>query len=190
MVTGATGTMRTGTPVRVLAGLLLALGLVQAGAAPPPGGGGRPPPGGWGGPPGPGYRPPPPAAWAGGWAGGYWGPRYGWYGAYPGYWGPRVGVYVGAPAYYWGAWPYSLGWGWGYSWPYATAPLVVTAPSTPAVIVQQQPAAPVAETPASYWYYCTQPAGYFPYVQNCETSWMKVVPQVPGQSNSPPRLAP
>ena len=102
-----------------------------------------------------------------------------------GYWGPRAGVYVGAPAY-WGGWPYPYAWGAAYAVPYAVAPIVVNAAPAPQVIVQPAPAAPAD----SYWYYCTQPAGYFPYVQNCSQPWMKVVPQVPGSSNTPPQLAP
>jgi len=27
------------------------------------------------------------------------------------------------------------------------------------------------------WYYCTDPAGYFPYVQSCNRAWIPVVPQ-------------
>jgi hypothetical protein len=34
-----------------------------------------------------------------------------------------------------------------------------------------------APAPAYYWYYCTNPAGYYPYVQNCNDAWMAVVPQ-------------
>jgi hypothetical protein len=56
-------------------------------------------------------------------------------------------------------------------------------------VVVQQPVAPEAPA-ASYWYYCTQPAGYYPYVQNCGQPWMRVVPQVPGSTNAPPQLAP
>ena len=100
----------------------------------------------------------------------------------PGYWGPRAGIYIGAPAF-WGAWPYA--WGSGYAVPYPVAPVVInTAP--PQVVVQPAPAAPAD----SYWYYCTQPAGYYPYVQNCSQPWMKVVPQVPGRNDAPPQLAP
>jgi hypothetical protein len=146
-------------------------------AGPPPHGGGR-----YGGAPGaypgaafrpvyPGYRPIYP-----GWGAGYW--------------GPRAGVYVGGPGY-WGAWPYA--WGAGYAVPYAVAPLVVNAAPAAQVYVQQEPAAaaPAPSLPdSSYWYYCTQPAGYFPYVQDCSHAWMKVVPQVPGATTTPPRLAP
>jgi len=97
-----------------------------------------------------------------------------------GYWGPRAGVYIGAPAF-WGAWPYA--WGASYAVPYPVAPVVINS-APPQVVVQPAPAA--AE---SYWYYCTQPAGYYPYVQNCSQPWMKVVPQVPGRNDAPPQLA-
>jgi hypothetical protein len=100
-----------------------------------------------------------------------------------GYLGPRAGVYVGVPPY-WVARPYV--WGATYALPYAVAPILVN-PVPPAQVIVQ----PVQEAPpASYWYYCAQPAGYFPYVQNCSQPWMKVVPQVPGRDDSPPRLAP
>jgi len=109
------------------------------------------------------------------------------YPVYPGwrmaYRGPHAGVYIGAPAY-WGAQPYA--WGAAYALPYAVAPIIVNAVPPAQVIVQPVQEAP----PASYWYYCAQPAGYFPYVQNCSQLWMKVVPQVPGRDDSPPRLAP
>jgi hypothetical protein len=163
-----------------IAALSLGCAAASAAAGPPPGGGR------YAGPPraypGVGYRPFYPG----------YRPLYpGWRG---GYWGPGVGVYLGGPGY-WGAWPYGYGWGAAYSLPYAVAPLVVNAAPAPQVLVQpsqliaQQPQA--SEPPAtSYWYYCTQPAGYFPYVQDCSQAWMKVVPQVPGSTTTPPRLAP
>ena len=106
---------------------------------------------------------------------------------YPGWRGGLLGAASGRlcrrPGL-WGGWPYA--WGAAYAVPYAVAPVVVNATPAPQVIVQPAPAAPAD----SYWYYCTQPAGYFPYVQNCSQPWMKVVPQVPGSSNTPPQLAP
>ena len=48
----------------------------------------------------------------------------------------------------------------------------------PPVIIQQQP--PVYVQPEqqeeNYWYYCPDLQGYYPYVQNCPSQWMKVVP--------------
>jgi hypothetical protein len=66
----------------------------------------------------------------------------------------------------------------------AVPPAVIAAP--PAVIAAPQApsAAPV------FWYYCTQPAGYFPYVQACDQAWLKVVPPEPGDASALPRLAP
>ena len=98
-----------------------------------------------------------------------------------------MGVYVGGPGY-WGGWPY--GWGASYAVPYAVPYVVPTAVpySVPQVVVQQPV---VTEAPAaSYWYYCTQPAGYYPYVQHCGQPWMRVLPQVPGNAHVPPQLAP
>jgi hypothetical protein len=164
-----------------IASVVICSASTLAAAGPPPHGGGR-------------YIGPP-----GGYAGGayrpfYPGYRYGYPGWGAGYWGPRTGVYIGGPGYwggYWGGWPYA--WGAGYAWPYAYTPLVVNATPAPQVFVQQETeaAVPVQPLPAtSYWYYCIQPAGYFPYVQECSHAWMKVVPQVPGESSTPPRLAP
>ncbi len=164
-------------------------------AAPPPGGGRHavgPYPGGAYVRPvppvvRPGYRPGYYPGYRPGWNVGYWGPRAGWYYGSPGYWG------------YWGGWPYAAAaWGVGatalaVSYPYVTAPIVVNTVATPQVYIEQDPApaaaAPQAGTAASYWYYCTDPAGYFPYVKDCRQAWLKVVPQAPGEQATPPQLA-
>lgn len=155
----------------LIATAAITLGCVTtlASAGPPPGGGR------YGGAyPGGGYRPFYPAVR----------PVYPGWGA--GYWAPRAGFYFGAPGY-WGGWPYAYG--AAYALPYAVAPIVVNSAPPAQLIVQ--PAQIAQEAPASsYWYYCTQPAGYFPYVQNCGQPWMKVVPQVPGRNDSPPQVAP
>lgn len=48
----------------------------------------------------------------------------------------------------------------------------------PPVIIQQQP--PVYVQPEqqeeSYWYYCPDSQGYYPYIRDCASGWMKVVP--------------
>ena len=67
------------------------------------------------------------------------------------YWGP----------YYWGAYPYS--------------PVIVSPP--PPVYVQPAPQISNALPPApSYWYYCADPQGYYPYVQQCPGGWQPVAP--------------
>jgi len=101
-----------------------------------------------------------------GYRGGAWGgPRYygggGW--GWPGYYG---GAWIGPG---WGAW--GPGW-WGPSvYPYYVAPPVV---------IEQQPQTYIQSAPApekqTYWYYCQNPQGYYPYVKRCSMGWMKVVP--------------
>lgn len=201
------------------AAALLAVATAQAQSRPPPGSGAGPGPGGggaaqgnWGRPPGAwGARPPPNGGW-GSWDGG----RHGWQRGSRGYWGPRAGIAVtfGAPVVWGGAWggtwwgPWGPGWGspwvgawgspwagaWGSPWVGTAWPAVVSAPvvvaQPPQTIVIQQPSVPASEPAPSFWYYCTQPPGYFPYVQACEKPWMKAVPQAPGESSSPPRVAP
>lgn len=89
----------------------------------------------------------------GGWHRGGW--RGGWYGGFG--WGP---------------------WWWGYPYyPYYPyyAPTVV-APQEPEVYVQPEP----QQEEPSYWYFCRDPEGYYPYVKKCPKGWLRVVPQAPG----------
>ena len=152
----------------------------SGGAAGPGYGAGRP---GWGGSyvgarPGHGGHP-----GYGGWHGGYWGPRIGFYYGGPGYWGGWPGA--------WAAWPFA--WDAAYAYGYSAAPMIVYDTAQPQSFIQQEPPAGVAAQAApeaSYWYYCTQPAGYFPYVKDCSQAWLKVVPQAPGQQATAPRVAP
>ena len=132
--------------------------------------------------------------YAGGYRGaGYYGhpgAHHGWRGAY---WGPRVGVYAGPVWGFWGPWAYGWGPGFGFLYPYAypyaagyplaSVPLIINATPIPQTYIQQEPVAEAATQPAApggnYWYYCTQPAGYYPYVQNCSQPWITVTPQNP-----------
>lgn len=182
---------------RILISLLALVALTVGSSvamAQPRGGGGGPAPGGGGGR-GPG-APGGGGAWHGGgasggaWHGGgyhdsYRGGYHGWYG---GWYGPSVGLYLGSP--YWGAWPYYYPYGYsypyGYTWPYGytysyPSPYVY-APREPSVYIEQAPQAPAVHS----WYYCSEPAGYYPYVQRCAKPWMTVVPQdVPAGSAAP-----
>jgi hypothetical protein len=79
--------------------------------------------------------------------------------AAPLWWGPGYGPY-----------------GYGYDYGYRAATVVVE--REPAVYVERR--APVnaatAPAPASLWFYCTDPAGYYPYVQHCNRTWVEVDP--------------
>ena len=79
------------------------------------------------------------------------------------YYGPGIWIGPGWGPWWWGApyYPY---------YPYYSEP----------VVIQQQPSVYVQPTPQqeeqSYWYYCPNPQGYYPYVKQCPKGWMKVVP--------------
>ena len=90
----------------------------------------------------------------------YWGFGLGW-----GLWGwPLLGwAYAGWPYYSYGGYPY-LGWPY-YSSAYHSD--VITTPPVYNEPEQQQ---------ANYWYYCTNPQGYYPYIRNCPGGWLTVVP--------------
>jgi hypothetical protein len=121
-------------------------------------------------------------SFAHGWGHGGYGYR-----GYGGYWGGAVAAgvlggfatgavlgafapwpgYYPAPAYY-GPWGYPY-----YSYPgpyYQSAPVAVQQPGP--VYQQAQQAQP------QYWYWCDNPQGYYPYIQNCPSNWKQVVPQI------------
>jgi hypothetical protein len=58
---------------------------------------------------------------------------------------------------------------WGPAYPYYAEPPVIVPPAPPVVI---QP----APQPQYYWYYCPNPSGYYPYIQQCPSQWLTVVP--------------
>jgi hypothetical protein len=128
----------------------------------------------------------------GGYRGGYYGGYRGWYygrfygrGFYPywglygwGYWGwPLLGwAYAGWPYYAYAGYPYL---GWPYYSPYYSSD-VATAPP-----VYNEPEQPQSQ----YWYYCTNPQGYYPYIRSCPGGWLTVVPNVTPPS-PPPAFTP
>jgi len=107
----------------------------------------------------------------------YGGYGYGWWG-YP-YWGYP----------YWWGYPY----GWGYPYysyynpyydpyyyeDYGSPPVPPQEATPPAETGQQQP---------SYWRFCKDPEGYYPYVKDCPEGWMTVVPPKPN-ATPPPKLS-
>ena len=74
---------------------------------------------------------------------------YGWDGGWYGGWGPG-----------WG--------GWGYA-----PPIVVQEP--PQRIEYQN--VPLGPAPPAYWYYCSNPAGYYPQIATCPGGWAQVLAQ-------------
>jgi hypothetical protein len=88
-------------------------------------------------------------------------------------------VYINPFPGYYGLGPYAYYPPYGYyypSYPYYYPP-VVAAPAAPTTYIERGESQSAA--PANYWYYCTDPAGYYPYVKECPTEWQKVSPQPP-----------
>jgi len=108
-----------------------------------------------------------------------WGGYRGSYG-YRGWYGPSVGVYVGVPSYGpWGVWGYPDYPGAAYD---ASAASPYSADALPAPGSFAPSDAEQASSPSNYWYYCADPAGYYPHTK-CNSAWMPVAPQSvpPGQ---------
>lgn len=62
--------------------------------------------------------------------------------------------------------------------PVVVAPPVYV-PSYPAPVVVEPPAPTYQQPPQAtqqYWYYCQDPPGYYPYVQQCPRGWQPVSP--------------
>jgi hypothetical protein len=98
--------------------------------------------------------------------------------AYGHFHGGRVGVVIGAG---WGPWYYPYYYGpyapyayspYGYA-PYGYGPAV--APATTYIEQGGGQAAPQAQA-SNFWYYCAEPQGYYPYVQQCRNGWQRVSP--------------
>jgi hypothetical protein len=90
---------------------------------------------------------------------GFHGPR--------GFFGPRV--FVGPRFYGPGFYPY----GYAYPYPYYDYPPPVVVTPPPTEYVQRAPSPPVS----GYWYYCQDPAGYYPTVAACPGGWIQVAPR-------------
>ena len=116
---------------------------------------------------------------AGGWHGGGGGWHGGWHGGGGCCWGggSSFSLFFGFPGYYsYPAYAYYP----PYPYPaYSYAPAYYP-PSPPVVMAQQAPLAPPGPAPVQYWYYCNNPRGYYPYVQNCGAAWRPVPAQPPG----------
>lgn len=86
----------------------------------------------------------------------------------------RLGFYFGVPL----AVPYYYPPTYSYYYAprvYYPEPLAI-APAAPAYYMQQDNAAS-APLPGGYWYYCRDPQGYYPQVQQCPTPWQQVPAQ-------------
>jgi hypothetical protein len=101
-------------------------------------------------------------------------------GGFHGHGGGGVGVVIG-PDVWWGD-----PWWWGppgpyYGYPYYGDPYYGSPYyAAPPVYIQQQPAPPPA-----YWYYCPDSRTYYPYVKECASGWLTVVPPATAPPSGP-----
>ncbi|MGR9115263.1 MAG: hypothetical protein ACU85E_05820 [Gammaproteobacteria bacterium] len=83
---------------------------------------------------------------------------------------PRFSFYLGVPLYSRPYYPY-----YPYYYPYYP-PEIVTVPVEPPVYIERGGPQPSQQLPAGYWYYCSDPEGYYPYVKECPPGWLQVDP--------------
>lgn len=97
--------------------------------------------------------------------------------------------------------PYAYPWGYPYRHPYAypygypygypAPPGFAPGPAEPPEYVEREPQPDEPAEPAQappqpgYWYWCTDPQGYYPTVRECPQGWLQVAPQPPEQPRSP-----
>jgi len=84
----------------------------------------------------------------------------------------RAGFFIESPYsqpnfYYW---PY-------YSFePYYSSPSIII-PSRPPAYIDQGTVLNIQSFGPNSWDYCSSPAGYYPYVQECSAGWQRIEPQ-------------
>lgn len=71
-----------------------------------------------------------------------------------------------------------FGYPWYYGYPYYDPfwyppTRVIAVPIAPPIYIEQE----TSTGPARYWYYCRNPAGYYPAVQQCPGGWLAVPPR-------------
>ena len=104
---------------------------------------------------------------------------------------PVTGPGLGSPQQYWyycanpaGYYPYVPQCGTAWQGVPANAPTVSPPALAPSAPVPAAPAPVPAPTGQQYWYYCTNPPGYYPTVPECQTGWQRV------PASAPPGVAP
>jgi hypothetical protein len=83
--------------------------------------------------------------------------------------------YYGYPRYYYAPPVYYSPYPSTYAYPYP-AQVVTVSPPAPPIYIEQAPQASAAQG-SNYWYYCSNPQGYYPSVNACSMGWQKVAPQ-------------
>jgi len=141
--------------------------------------------------------------WSGGshgnWSGshGNWSGGHNWNGGRGGFWrggrfygGLGLGLAIGLPFAYWG-YPYYAGYPYydPYYYPVYAGPVYADPayadPAYAAPVYGESRGGYTQQDPG-YRYYCPDPPGYYPTVQNCSREWMKVMPDGAPRGAPPP----
>ena len=97
--------------------------------------------------------------------------------------GPLNGYPVGGPRHHHGSYAiFFFGPGWGF-YPYDylwTYPPAVSLVQPADINYVEKPELEEEEARSPHWYYCYEPAGYYPAVKECTGSWYPVAP-IPAQ---------
>lgn len=92
--------------------------------------------------------------------------------------GGQFSLHLGGPGW-WGPYPYTVAPRPYYYYEPRTVIIERQAPvyveRQPEVVVQAP--ATAAQAAPTVWYYCTNPAGYYPHVPNCTVPWVQVDPR-------------
>jgi len=83
-----------------------------------------------------------------------------------------VGLFVGSPFF----WPDFYYWPYYSFQPYYSSPTLIT-PSIPPTYIEQGTVSAVQPLEPNSWDYCSDPAGYYPYVKECPAGWQTIEPQ-------------
>jgi hypothetical protein len=91
----------------------------------------------------------------------------------------RVEIIIGAPLH--GSWHYRAHpHYYGQHTIYAYPPVIATPAAPPVYIERGDPDdSNSLQQPRAYWYYCSNPQGYYPYVSNCPLGWQQQPAQPP-----------
>jgi len=104
-----------------------------------------------------------------------------------------VGVVIGPGFYYGSPWGYPYAYPYPYYYPGYYPPAAVGGPASPPQYVEQGPDGPVpapgpgeaAPAAQAWWYHCSGPEGYYPYVHECPGGWQQVPAHPPSGSQMP-----
>ncbi len=89
-------------------------------------------------------------------------------------WHGNVGIYIAPPLLGWRYYPPPYYYPPTYYYPPPTY-LRIRLPSPRSIL--NGPRLNRSHHRKQYWYYCTDPEGYYPTVQECPGGWLKVLPQ-------------